>query len=979
MRNIEDSKNFKINRLKSHSYHNYTSDGIVWKYSLNGEWDFLYYTNLDWMKIKVPGHMELQGFGSPQYVNTMYPWDGVEKLLPGEVPHNNPYGTYRKEIVIPKEWKGKDVFISFQGVESCLELYCNGEFVGYSEDTFTPNDFELTKFLKENDNVIEVKVYKWCSGSWLEDQDFWRLSGIFRDVFLYSKPEVHIEDMFLTSYLEEDFKRGILKGNFELICDKEKVIDIQMELWKDGNLIEKVQKSEIKIESNKIIKLEKTIDQPLLWSAEIPNLYVVKIRVNDSKTKKEYELVEQKFGFRKVEIRDNIILFNGKRLILKGVNRHEFNCYRGRAITEEDMLFDIKFLKDNNFNAVRASHYPNQNRWYELCDEYGLYVIDEVNLETHGTWQILGKPNSDNVIPNNSPEWLDNILDRAQSMFDKDKNHPSIIMWSCGNESFGGENLYIMSEFLRGLDSTRIIHYEGIFWDRRYDGTSDVESRMYAKVDEIEKYLIETPEKPFVLCEYSHAMGNSNGNLNKYIELEDKYPMYQGGFIWDYIDQALIKKDRNGNEFLAYGGDFDDRPTDYNFCVNGLIYADRKPSPKMQEVKQLFSDFKIEVKENYFEIKNKSLFTNTDIFKTIIKLLKDGVEINREERICQVEPESVKEFPLNLDFQGISGEYTIEITLNTEEREITFGQYIFKIEESENQNFYEKPELILGGFNIGVKGDNFHCIFSKMYGGLISLKYFGKEYIDGVVLPNFWRAPTDNDRGNKMSFRYAQWKIASMYPKMKDVKVIEGNNFVEIIYDYELPTNPITNCFIMYRVYKNGKIDVGMEYIGVEGLSNIPLVGMTYKLPIENSNIRWYGMGPDENYIDRCHGARLGIFETDIYKNMSQYIIPQECGNRIGTRWVEILDTKGEGIKVSGYIPFEFSTLPYTVNEIENATHHHKLPKGNNCVLNINKIQMGVGGDDSWGATTHDEYLIPSNQNIIFRYTIESIKKAAKI
>lgn len=981
MDNLNSPRVFKINRLSPHSNHRYAGLNVEWRKYLNGIWDFSYCNTSNGTKIQVPGHMELQGYGEPQYVNTMYPWDGRENLEPGEIPKEfNPFGIYKKNIEIPKDWKERPVYISFQGVESSLELYCNGKFVGYSEDSFTPSEFDLTKYLKSTNNEIMVKVYKWCSGSWLEDQDFWRLSGIFRDVYLYSVPDVHIEDMFITSDLTNNFKNATVKNILKIQSYKEAVVDIQMELLYKTDSILKVEEKNIKVDRELKIAISEKFQNPKLWSAEKPNLYDIKVTIIDSESGKLIEECYQKFGFRKFEISDKIMKINGERIVFKGINRHEFNCYRGRAITEADMIWDIKFLKANNFNAVRTSHYPNQTRWYELCDEHGLYVIDEVNVETHGTWQILGQPYSEKVIPNNNPEWLENIIDRAKSMFERDKNYPSIIIWSCGNESFGGENLFKMSEFLRNLDNTRVIHYEGIFWDRRYDKTSDMESRMYAKVHEIEKYLQETPEKPFILCEYSHAMGNSNGGLHKYVELEKKYSMYQGGFIWDYIDQSLMKKDSFGKEYLAFGGDFGDRPTDYNFCINGIIYGNRKISPKVQEIKQLFSDYKIDVEKKSFTISNGSLFTNCSEYDVKIKLLKNGVKIFEEILECDVKPLSEKSFKLNVPEIKESGEYVIEVSLNLKEdrfyaskgHEICFGQKIYRVGERLIEESEGKAIFIDGDFNLGIKTGKMELIFSKVYGGLISLKFGGKEFLDGIVMPNFWRAPTDNDKGNKMTFRYAQWKLASMYAKMLDVKGVEKKNSVEIRAKYELPTNPISMCELIYEGFGNGKLKVSMEYGGIEGLSDMPSFGMSYKIPKDYSEVKWYGMGPEENYIDRVHGARLGIFETDVNKNMSEYVIPQECGNRIGTRWLEITDKIGVGIKIAGEEPFEFSALPYTIGEIESAQHHYELPKSHCTALNINKIQMGVGGDDSWGAPTHEEYLIPSNKGYSFSYTIES-------
>lgn len=981
MDNLNNPRVFKINRLSPHSNHRYAGLNIEWRKCLNGIWDFSYCNTSNWTKIQVPGHMELQGYGEPQYVNTMYPWDGRENLEPGEIPKEfKPFGIYKKNIEIPKDWKKRPVYISFQGVESSLELYCNGKFVGYSEDSFTPSEFDLTKYLKSTNNEIMVKVYKWCSGSWLEDQDFWRLSGIFRDVYLYSVPDVHIEDMFITSDLTNNFKNATVKNILKIRSYKEAVVDIQMELLYKTDSILKVEEKNIKVDRELKIAISEKFQNPKLWSAEKPNLYDIKVTIIDSESGKLIEECYQKFGFRKFEISDKIMKINGERIVFKGINRHEFNCYRGRTITEADMIWDIKFLKANNFNAVRTSHYPNQTRWYELCDEHGLYVIDEVNVETHGTWQILGQPYSEKVIPNNNPEWLENIIDRAKSMFERDKNYPSIIIWSCGNESFGGENLFKMSEFLRNLDNTRVIHYEGIFWDRRYDKTSDMESRMYAKVREIEKYLQETPEKPFILCEYSHAMGNSNGGLHMYVELEKKYSMYQGGFIWDYIDQSLMKKDSFGKEYLAFGGDFGDRPTDYNFCINGIVYGNRKISPKVQEIKQLFSDYKIDVEKKSFTISNGSLFTNCSEYDVKIKLLKNGVKIFEEILECDVKPLSEKSFKLNVPEIKESGEYVIEVSLNLKEdrfyaskgHEICFGQKIYRVGERLIEESEGKATFIDGDFNLGIKTGKMELIFSKVYGGLISLKFGGKEFLDGIVMPNFWRAPTDNDKGNKMTFRYAQWKLASMYAKMLDVKGVEKKNSVEIRAKYELPTNPISMCELIYEGFGNGKLKVSMEYGGIEGLSDMPLFGMSYKIPKDYSEVKWYGMGPEENYIDRVHGARLGIFETDVNKNMSEYVIPQECGNRIGTRWLEITNKIGVGIKIASEEPFEFSALPYTIGEIESAQHHYELPKSHCTALNINKIQMGVGGDDSWGAPTHGEYLIPSNKGYSFSYTIES-------
>ncbi|MGL5964390.1 MAG: glycoside hydrolase family 2 TIM barrel-domain containing protein, partial [Fusobacteriaceae bacterium] len=792
---LENPEIFAINRLEAHSDHKYfqslesleMGDENL-KKSLNGVWKISYAKNPElrvknfyekrfdvsaWDTVKVPGHVEMQGFGEPQYVNTMYPWDGHEQIIPPMIPKDfNPVSSYVKTFDVPKNWNKKAIYISFQGVESAFKIWVNGEFVGYSEDTFTPAEFDLSPYILDGENRIAVEVYKWCSGSWLEDQDFWRLSGIFRDVYLYTVPDIHVRDLKITTEIDEDYKKVKILTEIKLKYLEEKSVTIIQEIFDDEkNLVASDEKNtDMNIE---IFQMD--IDHPELWSAENPYLYETIITIKDSLTEEVIEVISQKIGVRDFKIRDRLMLINGKRVVFKGVNRHEFSCYNGRVVSEDEMLWDIKFLKANNFNAVRTSHYPNMTRWYELCDEYGLYVIDETNIESHGTWQKMGACRPDFVVPDGKPEWLGTVLDRGRSMLERDKNHPSIIIWSCGNEAYGGENLYKLSQYFRKTDPTRVVHYEGIFWDRRYNETSDMESRMYAKVKDIEEYLNSDPAKPFINCEYSHAMGNSNGGLHKYTELEERYPMYQGGFIWDYIDQAIMRRDENGVEYLAFGGDYDDRATDYNFCVNGLVYGDRKPSPKMQEVKGLFSDYKIFPEKNSVIIKNQSLFTNISKYTTQYKVMRDGVEIFKGEIILNLKALSTDEFQLDIPEFKVSGEYIVEITLKLRKdekyamkgHEVAFGQYIYKIknENLEGKIFENTVKVRVEDcdVNIGVKGDGFHHIFSKGYGSIISMKYMGKEFIKAPLMPNFWRALTDNDRGNKLGFRSAQWKIASLY------------------------------------------------------------------------------------------------------------------------------------------------------------------------------------------------------------------------
>jgi len=996
---LEDPEIFEINRLEAHSNHLYYRNledakklkDMADRQSLNGLWQFSFARNIDsrivdfykqdydcrgWDHISVPGHIQLQGYDKPHYVNTMYPWDGHNDINPPTIPNDyNPVGSYIKYFEVPKGWKDSPVYLSFQGVESAFYLWVNGEFVGYSEDTFTPAEFDITPFLQDGQNKIALEVYKWCSGSWLEDQDFWRLSGIFRDVYLYTVPKVHVRDLFITTELDDQYKNARIKNILKLEYSDEIQAKVSFELLDaKGNKV--VELKETLVGAKETV-LETSVSDPHLWSAENPYLYTMYVYVKNANTDEIIEVIPQKVGIRKFEMVDKIMCVNGERIVFKGVNRHEFSCYNGRAVTKEEMIWDIKFLKQYNFNSVRTSHYPNNSLWYDLCDEYGLYVIDEANVESHGTWQI-GDFKPGRVVPDGKPEWLGTVLDRAKSMLERDKNHPSIIIWSCGNESYGGKNLYKMSEYFRNRDNTRLVHYEGVFNDRRFNDTSDMESRMYAKAAEIEEYLNNNPEKPFINCEYTHAMGNSNGGMHKYTELEEKYPMYQGGFIWDYIDQGIMTKDRYGKEYIAFGGDFGDRPTDYNFCINGLVFADRRPSPKMQEVKYLFQDFKLIPSKDKVTIKNESLFTSTSKFDLLWKVKKDGYMILEGFEESNVSPLCEETVQLPIEEQVDSGEYTVDVSLVLKEdekwaekgHEIAFGQYVYQVDgESKkmNKGFIQVEK---GDANIGVKGKDFHVIFSKVVGAPISLKYGGKEMINQPLRPSFWRAPIDNDRGNNMAGEHAQWKIASLYAKHTCVDLQEYNDCATITYTYDLSTTPKAFCDVSYTVFGDGEIKVKMAYDGKSEFLSMPAFGVTWKVPADYENLKWYGNGPLETYSDRKHGARLGIFNNKVKDNVAAYVIPQECGNKTDVRWAKVMDNQGFGLEIVAQENMELSALPYTSHELENAYHHYELPPVHHTVITVNKKQMGIGGDDSWGAPVLPEYLISGNKPITLEFSI---------
>ncbi|QAA30508.1 glycoside hydrolase family 2 TIM barrel-domain containing protein [Clostridium manihotivorum] len=997
---LSDTSIFAVNRVEAHSDHKYytkedelNSGDMRLRQSLNGNWKFSFAINpssrvkdfykLDyecncWKDIEVPGHIQLQGYDKLQYINTMYPWDGHIELRPPEVSEEyNPVGSYVKYFQLDEALTGGPLFVSFQGVESAFFLWLNGEFIGYSEDSFTPAEFDLTPYIKSGENKLSVEVYKRSTGSWLEDQDFWRFSGIFREVYLYTVPKTHVQDIFVNTNLDKAYKNAVLKAELKLSGHISGTADLEL---KDKSGVTVANCTNIKLEPNMQISMDVT--DVKLWSAEDPYLYTLYVSLKDEDNQ-TVEIVPQSVGFRSFELIDKVMHLNGKRIIFKGINRHEFNCRRGRAITKEDMLWDVKFLKQSNINAVRTSHYPNQSYWYELCDQYGIYLIDETNLETHGSWMKMGQVIPDWVIPDSKPEWLDIVLDRAKSMVERDKNHPSILIWSCGNESYGGENIYKMSQYFRERDGSRLVHYEGIFHDRRFNATSDMESRMYAKVHEIEAYLKDNPQKPYISCEYMHAMGNSCGAMHKYVELEDKYKLYQGGFIWDYIDQAVVSKNRFGEEFLAYGGDFDDRATDYNFCGDGIIYADRTISPKVQEVKKLYQNIKLYADAKGVRVKNENLFIDTSDYFLEYILYLNGVEQYKNKLEVMVKAGEEAYCSLDLPKLEQAGEYSLDVALKLKVsklwaekgHEVAFDQYIYPVKKEKSSKELNKIKVIHGDVNIGVKNRDFSVLFSKQEGGIVSLRYNGKEMITRTPMPIYWRATTDNDNGNRQGFRCGQWLQASLFQRCMKVEVFEEEYSVKVEYTYSLPLSVPTEVKVAYTTYEDGQIKVSCNYKGVEGLPEMPIFGLAFKLSSDYDSFTFYGMGPEENYIDRVKGARLGIFDKRVLDNISRYLVPQESGNHTGVRWVRLIDKNGFGIEfLAEGESFELGVSPYTAFELQNALHYHELPRTNYTVVTIAGKQMGVGGDDSWGAPVHEEYLIDSSKDMSFQFLIKAVK-----
>ncbi|MCR4617779.1 MAG: DUF4981 domain-containing protein [Lachnospiraceae bacterium] len=1042
---LADPEFFSENKLPAHSDHKTVFDGKnAEKICLNGLWKFKYARNLEevsggfyaedydcssWEDIRVPAHIQMEGYDKPQYVNLQYPWDGHEQCEPGELPVAfNPVGSYVNYIELD-DIKESDTFIvSFEGIESAFALWVNGEYAGYSEGSFLPAEFDITELVKNGVNKIALAVFKWSASSWCEDQDFFRFSGIFRDVNLYRYSKPYIADIKVVCELTDGYETakvnvtaiatGDMEKELQIICLGRTDIGMPSEsypaYWGADENGKSICSKTVELKEG-VNEFSFTVDAPLLWSAEKPNLY--KIIIGESETL---------FGIRKFEIKDGIMLINGKRIVFKGVNRHEFSGISGRVPVLSELWTDIVTMKRNNINAIRTCHYPDNSPIYELCDRLGLYMIAETDLETHGVWTpiLWGTKDIDKAIPGNKPEWKEMVLDRARRMYERDKNHPAILLWSCGNESFGGNNIKAMADFFRSIDDTRKVHYEGVFNDRRVDGISDVESQMYTPVEGIKEFLAKDRSKPFIMCEYTHAMGNSCGAMHKYTDLTETEMQYQGGFIWDYIDQSINSVDRYGVKYQKYGGDFDERPSDYNFSGNGIVYGgSRLPSPKMQDVKYNYCNIKLDFdfmdkvsfeigngkgrqKESYVNltIKNNSLFTDASDYECVLEIMRDGVRVGDKILEIDAAPGETKRFEKICPIPDGAGEYTFTVSLYTKDcfvwgergHEVAFGQVVYPGKKPEYIECktsevisgkgvaIKRPDtlqIVYGEYNFGVKGQHFSAIFNYGEAGMQSYNYGGKELFKAAPKPNFWRAPVDNDYGSQMPLRYAQWKTASLYQKRSDrlgaanPKVEAFDDRAEITYDLQLATVPVGYVNLKYTVYGNGAVKTKLSYDPVQELKDMPEFGLMFKMDADYDHLEWYGNGPDETYADRQEGAKLGIYGGLVKDQMAAYMVPQECGNHTGVRYACVTDERGRGLMFAACDgkSMSFSALPYSPHELESASHPNELPPIHYTYVRTAMAQMGVGGDNSWGAEVHPEYLIDVSKPLEYEFVFKGI------
>ena len=981
--------------------------------------------------VEVPSMLEMAGLLTPKYVNQQYPWDGHADPKAPDIPDHGHVAVYRRNFAPSATIQaalrvGRRVTVTFHGAATAIYVWLNGAFIGYAEDSFTPSEFDVTAALREDGNILTVACYEFASASWLEDQDFWRLHGLFRSVEITAQPAAHIEDLHVTADYDHVSGGGTLDVR-AIVRDADRAGRAKVSLadadgsvlWCDdydvASIVDTLDGSRFTDSTigTAAIRFGTALAAVLPWSAEDPRLYTLTITLTGD-SGEIIEVVPQRFGFRRFAIVDGIMTLNGKRIVFRGADRHEFDARRGRAITEADMIADLTICKRNNINAIRASHYPNQSRWYELCDEYGIYLIDETNLETHGTWSSPGDVvMSDTAVPGSDERWLGACVDRVANMIGRDRNHPSVLIWSLGNESYAGDVFRAMYRFAHAADPTRPVHYEGMTWNRDYEDVTDIETRMYAKPDEIERYLTDDPRKPYLSCEYMHAMGNSVGGLHEYVALE-RYPHYQGGFIWDFINQAIWQRIGDGTERLAYGGDFGGRPCDYEFSGNGLVFADRTPTPKLQEVKRLYANVTITPNGHGVAIANGNLFRSTEGDLFTARMLVNGEPHWQADCRFAVAAGETREFPimfpdaaaLAAGARGLGADGTIvEVTYEVSQRlaestpwapagyEITFGQFTERVDgvaaapdpaaradSGESDAGAASPSgsgsVTMGRWNIGVRTPDSEILLSRAHGGIISFVRDGREMVIRRPSITCFRPLTDNDRGNASGFDRAQWFGAGRYASVTGTRIERTDAGVTAEYTYALAEPNRTAVTVRYAVdASSGRIRLTVNYPGGAQAPTLPAFGLEWMLPEQYANLRFYGLGPEETYRDRLHGARLGVFERTASEDCAAYLVPQETGNHEGVRWAEVTDGDGHGMRVSqaGDEPFAASLLPYSSLMLEEATHADELPAVRHTFLRLLAAQMGVGGDDSWGAPVHEAYQLPADRPYTLDVTLELI------
>ena len=965
--------------------------------SLNGDWKFNWvkdpkqrpttfqhknYDDTDWTTIPVPANWEVEGFGHPIYLDERYPFTTKWPNVPTDY---NPVGTYRKEINLTKEFLSQDIVLHFAGAKSAMYVYINGRYVGYSQGSKTPAEFNITNYVNEGKNLIALQMYRWSDASYLESQDMLRMSGIERDVYLYTQPKVYLSDYHAKTTLNDSYTNGIFNGTFSITNTTEKEVtkEVTISLTSEFKTTEKVI---IAPNSTVDFKVDKIIENVKSWSAEIPNLYHLNISLDYS------QFIKKSIGFKRVEIKNSQVLFNGKPIYIRGVDRHETDPFTGHVVSRKTMEKDIELMKQNNINAVRSSHYPNDPYWLDLCDKYGLYVIDEANIESHPL--AIDK----NTQIGNEISWLPAHMSRTQRMYYRDRNHASIYSWSLGNEAGEGEVFRSTYQWLKSQDDNRIVQYE----PAGKEDYTDIYCPMYPKPEYLIKHGKSDSDKPSIMIEYAHAMGNSVGNLQDYWDIIETYPNLQGGYIWDWVDQSLEYKDENGEPYLAYGHDYHpDLPTDGNFLNNGLVDPYRNPHPHLSEVKKVYEPVQINYLGNgVIEVTNKNYFADFSDKLLELKILVNGSEkVITEGFSLNLKPQQTKK----LFFKEIPTmfapefEFILEVSLIQKEGtnifpkgyEIAWEQFILNKGLRYPYHLTNDPFLTITSQESQFEFKNHRTNFkiNSKTGEIISWFYQGKEITRQPIRPNFWRPPTDNDLGNGMDKWAKIWQDASYNYSSKLIEQpIKSNNSVSYKVSYILP-NKEAQVEVLYTLTNNGTLSVDYSFTSNQKeLPNLPRLGMYLTLSNDYKEVSWYGKGPEESYWDRKTGQKIGIYSGKIETNFHRYSRPQETGNKSNVRWMEV-SSNTMSLKASSNTLLNASVWSFKMKELdfnsadagESASglvpvtkkHGADIKIGETIQWNIDFLQMGVGGDTSWGRLVHPEYTIPANKTYNYSFSIE--------
>ena len=966
-----------------------------WHRSLNGNWKFVYVDRYEsriknfyasdlndqkWADIAVPSNWELKGFGTPIYTNIVYPFP----KNPPFIGPDNPVGTYRRWFTIPENWAGNEILLHFGSITGYAKVYVNGKSAGMTKASKSPAEFNITRLLKKGNNLIAVQVFRWHDGSYLEDQDFWRLSGIERDVYLQAVPKTTIWDFFLKADLDKDYKNGIFSAAVDLrkfagTSITQGSVDIDITGADGKSVFHQQQKFNKTSDSLQTLHFDGKVNGPKKWSAESPSLYNCIITMRNAQGN-SIGVTGTRIGFRKVEIRDAQLLVNGIPILVHGVNRHEHDDVNGHVPSRDLMIKDIKLMKQFNINAVRTSHYPNDPLWYKLCDEYGLYLVDEANIETHGMGAELQGGFDKTPHPAYRPEWAAAHLDRIHRLVERDKNHASVIIWSLGNECGNGPVFHDAYKWIKNRDNTRMVQFE----QAGEDVNTDIVCPMYPAINYMTRYAADTTKKrPFIMCEYSHAMGNSNGNFQEYFDIIHSSKHMQGGFIWDWVDQGIKTKDANGKTFWAYGGDLGSFAlhNDENFCANGLIAADRSVHPGIYEVKKVYQDILFsgtDAGNGKIVIENLFSFTDLSAYAFKWELLKNGKVVQSDTFSIALAPRQKKNITLNLPkYKSQAGdEYYLNVYAYTRIATpvVPAGHEVAREQFQYAGGYFQADAKTSGELKVVKEGNRLTFTSGNITGGFDmrsgALTQYGFTGQTGRIIsrfpePYFWRAPTDNDFGNSMPEQLGIWRGAHSARKVKNVSVGDQNsNGLTIKVEYEL-TSINVPYQVEYQILNDGTVVVtsSMDMSGRE-LPELPRFGMRMQLPASFSQLSYYGRGPWENYTDRNFSSFVGLYSDEV-KNMymQNYIRPQESGNRTDVRWFRLTDASGKGLLIEGLQPISVTAINHSAEDMDPAVtkkqqHPTNLPPRDNVYLSIDLKQRGVGGDNSWGALPHQQYRL---------------------